>query len=129
MKDWQETAHCRSGAHCRVCRDREGGRRFRERMVMQFEMPPGWPTCPHGRPWGFEGPSRGLGDTVAKWIKWLTRGRVKPCGGCRERRARWNARWPYDVARREAMLMSTPPTSKDAMATTARDQESAGRRM
>jgi hypothetical protein len=39
--------------------------------------------------------SRGLGDTVARFIRRITRGRVKPCGGCKKRQATLNAMFPY----------------------------------
>lgn len=42
----------------------------------------------------YEGPSRGLGDTVAKVIKVATLGTVKPCGGCQKRRAELNEKFP-----------------------------------
>ena len=54
-----------------------------------------WPW-PLGKPWGFIGKSRGLGDWVAGAIKFVTFGRIKPCGGCRRRQAalnRWWRRW------------------------------------
>jgi hypothetical protein len=35
--------------------------------------------------------SKGLGDVVAKAIRVVTRGTVKPCGGCESRRAKLNA--------------------------------------
>jgi hypothetical protein len=51
-----------------------------------------------GRRWAFQRiaqiackkQSLGLGDVVAAAIKWLTGGRVKPCGGCKERQAKLN---------------------------------------
>ena len=39
----------------------------------------------------------GLGDTVSKAIKAVTRGKVKECGGCAERRAWLNRKVPYDT--------------------------------
>lgn len=48
--------------------------------------------APKGRP-----KSRGLGDTVAKVIKVVTGGLVKPCGGCEERRKKLNELVPYKV--------------------------------
>ena len=49
--------HCCSGAHCRTCRDRDGGRSFRASLGTVFELPAGAPDfdCPHGRPWGYQG--------------------------------------------------------------------------
>lgn len=40
----------------------------------------------------YDGPSRGLGDTVAKVTKVFG---VKECGGCAKRRARLNQMKPY----------------------------------
>jgi hypothetical protein len=37
----------------------------------------------------------GLGDTIAKAIKAVTRGRVKPCKGCERRRKALNKAVPY----------------------------------
>jgi hypothetical protein len=45
---------------------------------------------------------RGLGDTVAKVIKTVSMGRVRPCGGCKKRQAALNAMFPYQ-----------PPPAKD----------------
>ena len=39
--------------------------------------------------------SQGLGDTVSKVIKSVTRGRVKECGGCKGRRRVLNRMFPY----------------------------------
>ena len=38
---------------------------------------------------------RGLGDTVKKFIDKITRGKVKPCGGCEKRRELLNKMIPY----------------------------------
>jgi hypothetical protein len=43
----------------------------------------------------YEGPSRGLGDTVAKAIQTITLGTVKPCLPCKARQARLNKALPY----------------------------------
>jgi len=40
-------------------------------------------------------PARGLGDTLERGIKRLTRGRVKPCEGCKKRRDALNRLMPY----------------------------------
>ena len=39
--------------------------------------------------------SRGLGDSVAKAIHRVSRGRIKPCGGCKKRQKRLNELIPY----------------------------------
>jgi hypothetical protein len=38
----------------------------------------------------YDGPARGKGDLVYKAIHMATRGKVKPCGGCKKRRRDWN---------------------------------------
>jgi len=53
-----ESAHCHVGAHCCVCRDKEGGRRWRRLIAQRFEVDGvDWP-CPHGNPWGYQPPER-----------------------------------------------------------------------
>ena len=91
------TAHCETRVHCRTCRDKEGGRCWRESLATAFELPNGEIDfeCPRGKPWGYMPKSRGLGDTVAKAIKAATFGKVKPCGGCKKRQARLNKLVPY----------------------------------
>jgi len=39
--------------------------------------------------------SKGLGDTVKKIIDKATRGKVKPCGGCKKRQEALNRLMPY----------------------------------
>ena len=46
--------------------------------------------CGHGMPKPI-----GIGDLIEHAIKWVTRGRIKPCGGCRRRRDRLNRLWPF----------------------------------
>jgi hypothetical protein len=43
------------------------------------------------------GRERGLGDTLARWLGWLTFGRLrpKPVCGCKRRQAWLNRWWPY----------------------------------
>ena len=40
-------------------------------------------------------PSKGLGDTVEKVIKVLSRGKAKTCGGCKKRKEALNKLMPY----------------------------------
>lgn len=40
----------------------------------------------------YEGPDRGVGDTVARATKAVG---IRPCGGCNKRRDRLNAAFPY----------------------------------
>ena len=90
---------CVSGLVCRLCRDLEGGRAWREQTAELFNvMEVDWP-CPRGYEWGWTGPSRGLGDTVAKVIKAVTFGHVKPCGGCKKRQALLNRLVPYGAGK------------------------------
>lgn len=50
---YADTGACQSGGHCRLCRDREKGRKFRLAVVQDFEVPVGAVDfeCPHGIPW------------------------------------------------------------------------------
>ena len=43
----------------------------------------------------YDGPSRGLGDTVKNVISKATAGKVKPCGGCQKRREALNKMMGY----------------------------------
>jgi hypothetical protein len=54
MTSFTETGHCLCHAHCCTCRDKEGGRAWREALGKAFELPPGAPdfACPHGLEWG-----------------------------------------------------------------------------
>ena len=109
MRPFPETRHCRSGGHCRTCRDLEGGRAWRQSLAARFELPPGAPdfACPHGKAWGYRPPDRGLGDTVERVLRATGIGRVakrliraltgKPCG-CGQRRERLNRLMPYGKA-------------------------------
>lgn len=45
----------------------------------------------------YDGPARGFGDTVAKVVKAVTLGTVKPCGGCLQRQAQFNEKVRYKV--------------------------------
>ena len=93
--EFTKTPHCRREKHCGTCRDLEGGRAWRKDKKERYGAPEAdWP-CPKGHPWGYEGRSRGLGDTAAKFIKTVTLGLVKPCGGCKKRRAWLNGKFPY----------------------------------
>lgn len=52
--------------------------------------------CPIGKFPATQGDKpRGLGDTIANVIQTATFGLVKPCGGCKERQARLNEKFPY----------------------------------
>jgi hypothetical protein len=109
MRPFTETCHCRSGGHCRTCRDLKDGRAWRLSLAAAFALPSGTPdfACPHGRPWGYRPPDRGVGDTVERVLrvtgtgpvaKWLIRALTgKPCG-CGRRRERLNHLLPYRKA-------------------------------
>jgi len=47
------TAHCKSRAHCQTCRDLAGGRKWRESLAENFELPNNQVdfTCPYDVPW------------------------------------------------------------------------------
>ncbi|WP_437306687.1 hypothetical protein [Sorangium sp. So ce388] len=50
---YADTEACQSGGHCRLCRDRDRGRKFRLAVIEDFEVPGGVVDfdCPHGIPW------------------------------------------------------------------------------
>lgn len=52
MKPFFDTVACKSGAHCRMCRDKETGRAWRGKVLPSAE--PDFP-CPKRRQWGFSG--------------------------------------------------------------------------
>jgi hypothetical protein len=48
------------------------------------------------------GRDKGLGDTVARAIRTVSRNRIKECGGCKDRRDKLNKIFPYrDVEARK----------------------------
>lgn len=96
MKLFIDSTACRSMAHCRTCRDREGGRKRRQFWSEHFILPDGAVDfeCPFGGRWD-KPPSRGVGDTVEKMIDIIFFGKIKECEGCRKRRATLNKRFPY----------------------------------
>ncbi len=49
---------CDSGRHCATCRDREGGRSWREAQSRLRGLAVDW-ECPMGHPWGYA-PPQGL---------------------------------------------------------------------
>jgi len=99
MMEFTKTPHCQTEMHCGTCRNLEGGRAWRQGIAAHFSVPEvDWP-CPKGHKWGWTGPSRGLGDTVAKVIKAVTFGHVKPCGGCKKRQALLNRLVPYGAGK------------------------------
>ena len=58
-------------------------------------------------------PSRGIGDTVEKIIHKVSGGKVKSCGGCKERRNKLNNLLPYKPCLncREEKKEDPPPTT------------------
>ena len=46
-----------------------------------------------------EKPSIGVGDTVKKMIEKVSKGKIKPCGGCKKRQKMLNNLLPYGSAR------------------------------
>lgn len=94
MKIFIEDFACGSGVHCVTCRDKSDGRLFRLSLGKVFQLPDNAPDfeCPHGKPWGWQKPSTGLGDTFAKITKAVG---IKPCAGCKKRQAILNKLVPY----------------------------------
>lgn len=54
MRGLKKTRICSSRAQCSICRDLEGGRKWRESLGKVFELPGGVIDfeCPHGFDWG-----------------------------------------------------------------------------
>ena len=94
MKIFTENLTCKSVVHCVSCRDKKGGRLFRESLAAVFVRPEGAPdfVCPHGKKWGYTVPSKGLGDSIEKVTKAIG---IKPCGGCGKRKENLNKMFPY----------------------------------
>ena len=64
-----DSPECKSGTHCRVCRSRSAGTRFRQSVAAYFNLPADEWDCPHGHPWGLDSmvpATRTPGDTVTK---------------------------------------------------------------
>ena len=80
--------------HCALCLDR--GRRYIRQYFRRRDNPKPIPDRPVR--------SKGLGDTVAKAIKKASGGRIKPCGGCKERQAKLNRFMRYDRRRRRLII-------------------------
>lgn len=78
MRNFIKTKHCACGIHCRVCRDLDGGRAWRESLAKVFDLPGGVVDfeCPNGKPWGFIGakPKMTIGQLAKK------RRNCIPCG-------------------------------------------------
>lgn len=43
----------------------------------------------------YDGPDRGLGDTVGRVIQTITAGKVKPCNACKKRQQKLNQLLPF----------------------------------
>lgn len=88
---------CVSERFCSTCRDREGGREWRQQLGRAYELPADAPdfVCPHGREWGATKTAsklRGLGDVVAAVTKWLG---LRECESCEKRREALNRAVPF----------------------------------
>ena len=59
MTKFSDSATCNSHAHCKTCRDRQGGRKWRENLAAAFELPADAPDfeCPAGIAWDETTPS------------------------------------------------------------------------
>jgi hypothetical protein len=103
LPKFAESPECRSGYHCKWCREKELGRNWRRNLARTFEVPvgdaPDW-DCPHGKAWdstegakGFitQAELRGPGlwrelhtkrDADAAWL--ATFSSDLPCGDCKK---------------------------------------------
>ena len=83
------TIHCTSKAHCRKCRDKNGGRKWREQVAKMCGGPNDADfACPNGYAWGSD---HGKAPAKPK-VKYHADGRVtvngKDCPSCAEKRKR-----------------------------------------
>ena len=100
MKPWLDSGACRSGRHCQVCRDLDGGRRWRGSLSKVYILPDDAPdfACPCGRDWGSLAPvpHNGLSvfskrlaicDACGQWDRKANRCNLHPtCTRCYLRR-------------------------------------------
>ena len=61
-----DSPECKSGTHCRVCRSRSAGVRFRQSVAAYFNLPADEWDCPHGHPWGLDSMAVPVRPTEAK---------------------------------------------------------------
>jgi len=86
------TGHCKSHAHCHRCRDRNGGRVWREKLQGSFTIDEVDFVCPEGRVWHYGGPM--VGRWIKNTINWVARKTIKrnlkPCISCKDREEKLN---------------------------------------
>ena len=75
MKDFHNTIHCTSRVHCRMCRNKEGGRNWR----MSLSQKTADFGCPHGYSWGDV--SDFVGAIKNELPEWVVQ-REKTCTKC-----------------------------------------------
>jgi len=92
-KNWTQSGHCSSRAHCVACR---GSESFRQSILDSGFTEKRDFDCPHGVPWDYSGRIL-IGDTVARLAKPIARAadrvlgtNLKNCEGCKKRQARLN---------------------------------------
>lgn len=84
MTTFFDSLHCTSKVHCRTCRDKEGGKKWRESLLKVFEDVKKVDfNCPAGLPWGAP---RQIPVKVKKRVRFKASGKVeingKECVGC-----------------------------------------------
>ena len=115
MMNFTETKACHMGVHCRACRDKEGGRKWRKAMIKRYPMDTVDFECPFSGKWDHpelarppllrraepvhrEPPPPGAGDKVynllnkmgiASAVEWLSAKTGTGCG-CKSRRRLMN---------------------------------------
>lgn len=47
---------CKTEVHCKTCRD-PAAEQFRDDLAKHYDLPPGFPKCPYGKPMGGDGSS------------------------------------------------------------------------
>lgn len=58
MQLFVTTVHCTSKLHCKTCRNKDGGRNWRQSLSKNFELPDNNVDfeCPYGLQWGTQPP-------------------------------------------------------------------------
>lgn len=83
MQLFVNTVHCTSRAHCKLCRDKTGGRWWREDLKKIVSLPNNDAdfTCPYGVPWNGQTPSNPASAALVKQRASGTR-TTSGCGSC-----------------------------------------------
>jgi hypothetical protein len=73
---------CRTEAHCRTCRDLDGGRKWRQSRRRAYTIPEDDFPCPLGHPWGYEPPLTAGGCTTCPVLPEAVAAITALCDAC-----------------------------------------------